>query len=146
MISSGGALLAPGVSKVRPRLLGFRLAGVIGLTKEGDARDVEGSILPVGNGRLAVDEDPRPELREVFTARPFRLRPFLGGGCFWSSKNWLRSSEDRGRCVPIAKLDGGGDSGDDPGDGSVALESSTVEMVVVGEESVESGVDRSLIV
>lgn len=30
---------------------------------------------------------------------------------------------------------GGGDSGDEPGDGSVALESSTVEMVVVGEES-----------
>lgn len=34
-----------------------------------------------------------------------------------------------------------GDSGDDPGDISVALESSTVEAVVVGEESDESDAD-----
>lgn len=32
---------------------------------------------------------------------------------------------------------GGGDSGDEPGEGSVALESSTVEQVVVGDESVD---------
>lgn len=32
---------------------------------------------------------------------------------------------------------GGGDSGEDPGEGSVALESSTVEQVVVGDESVD---------
>lgn len=34
-----------------------------------------------------------------------------------------------------------GDSGDDPGDISVALESSTVEAVVVGEEFAESDAD-----
>lgn len=43
----------------------------------------------------------------------------------------------RGRSIPAVNVDGGGDSGDDPGDGSVALESSTVEAVVVGEESFE---------
>lgn len=32
---------------------------------------------------------------------------------------------------------GGGDSGDEPGEVSVALESSTVEMVVVGDDSEE---------
>jgi hypothetical protein len=37
--------------------------------------------------------------------------------------------------MPTAKVVAGGDSGDEPGDGSVALESSTVEMVVVGDES-----------
>ena len=36
-----------------------------------------------------------------------------------------------------ANVDGGGDSGDDPGDGSVALESSTVEAVFVGDEVLE---------
>jgi len=34
-----------------------------------------------------------------------------------------------------------GDSGDDPGDISVALDSSTVEAVVVGDEFVESEAD-----
>ena len=42
--------------------------------------------------------------------------------------------------MPVTKVDGGGDSGDDPGEGSVALESSTVEAVVVGDESLESKV------
>lgn len=42
--------------------------------------------------------------------------------------------------MPPTKVAGGGDSGDDPGDGSVALESSTVEIVVVGEESLEADV------
>lgn len=45
----------------------------------------------------------------------------------------------------VPNLDAGGfaigDSGDDPGDGSVALLSSTVEAVVVGELSFESDVD-----
>lgn len=39
--------------------------------------------------------------------------------------------------MPVLKEFGGGDSGEDPGEGSVALESSTVEQVVVGEESLE---------
>ena len=40
-----------------------------------------------------------------------------------------------------AKDVGGGDSGEEPGDGSVALESSTVDMVVVGEDSFDSLVE-----
>ena len=39
--------------------------------------------------------------------------------------------------MPVVKLRGGGDSGEEPGEGSVALESSTVEQVVVGDESVD---------
>ena len=39
--------------------------------------------------------------------------------------------------MPVLNEVGGGDSGDEPGEGSVALESSTVEKVVVGEESFE---------
>lgn len=43
------------------------------------------------------------------------------------------------------KEDGGGDSGEEPGEGSVALESSTVDIVVVGEEVLDPLVE-SLIV
>jgi len=43
----------------------------------------------------------------------------------------------RGRSLLAAKPVGGGDSGEDPGDVSVALESSTVDTVVVGEESLD---------
>ena len=39
--------------------------------------------------------------------------------------------------MPTANVVGGGDSGEDPGDGSVALESSTVDTVVVGDESLD---------
>lgn len=39
--------------------------------------------------------------------------------------------------MPVLNEFGGGDSGEEPGEGSVALESSTVEHVVVGEESFE---------
>ena len=46
--------------------------------------------------------------------------------------------------MPPANEAGGGDSGDEPGDGSVALESSTVDMVVVGEESFDPTADESL--
>ena len=35
--------------------------------------------------------------------------------------------------MPIAKEAGGGDSGEEPGEGSVALESSTVDAVVAEE-------------
>lgn len=36
----------------------------------------------------------------------------------------------------------GGDSGEEPGEGSVALESSSVEQVVVGEDSVDPKADE----
>jgi hypothetical protein len=39
--------------------------------------------------------------------------------------------------MPTANVVGGGDSGEEPGEGSVALESSTVDIVVVGDESFE---------
>ena len=130
----------PGVKSVKPKLLGFRLGGDGGLTNPGDASEGTSStssdiVEGCGIGRLVV-EAALPGWRAVLTARFFRLRPFFGGGCFCSSKNGeLRSSDVRGRSMPTAKVVGGGDSGDEPGDGSVALESSTVEAVVVGEES-----------
>lgn len=139
-ISCGGDLLIPGVNSVRPRLLGFRLGGEGGFTKAGDAKDFPSSgSAGVGCG---CDWSGRLELetalgcRAVLTAKFFRLRPFFDGGCFCNSKNGaLVSSEVRGLSMLAAKVEGGGDSGDDPGDGSVALESSTVEAVVVGDES-----------
>ena len=137
LISCGGALLLPGVKRVRPRLLGFRFAGVGGLTKDGEAIDCISAALFAGRGKLVVEAAARVCGRVVLTARPFKFRPFFGGGCFCSSKNGLLSSDVRGRKKPTAKVVGGGDSGDEPGDGSVALESSTVEIVVVGEESVD---------
>jgi hypothetical protein len=64
----------------------------------------------------------------VFTAKFLRFRPFFGMGCFCISKNVPRvSSAVRGRIMAALNEVGGGDSGDDPGEGSVALESSTTE-------------------
>jgi len=84
----------------------------------------------------------RPGCLFVTTARFLRFRPFLGGGCFCSSKNGrVLSLAVLGRSIPTANVVGGGDSGDEPGEGSVALESSTVEMVVVGDESFEAAVE-----
>lgn len=85
--------------------------------------------------------------RDVLTAKFFRFRPLReGGGCFCSSKNGDRESSDvRGRSIPVVNVEGGGDSGDDPGDGSVALESSTVEAVVVGDDSLDPDVAVQLL-
>lgn len=146
LISWGGALvLPPGVSNVRPRLLGFLFGGVGGFTKVGEPTIAKFSCMPVGSGRgRLVVEEARPGVRVVLTARFFRFRPFFGGSCFCNSKNGLLSSEVRGRSIPTVNVDGGGDSGEDPGDGSVALESSTREIVVVGEESLDVVADESL--
>lgn len=136
LICCGRGFVDAGVSIVRPKLLGFRLGGEGGLTKEGDMRLGPGSTFCV-RGRLVVD-DARPGVREVFTARFLRLRPFFGGAAFWSSKNGaVCSCAVRGRNMPALNEFGGGDSGEEPGEGSVALESSTVEQVVVGDESFE---------
>lgn len=130
-------MLPPGVNSVRPRLLGFRRGGVGGLTNAGDSIVVAVASVCICNGRLAVDA-ALEEFLDVTTARFFRLRPFLGGGCFCSSKNGAtRSSAVRGRSMPTVNVVGGGDSGDEPGEGSVALESSTVDIVVVGDDSFE---------
>lgn len=130
--SCGGALLLPGVKSVRPRLLGFRFTGVGGLTKDGETAEVSS----LGIGKLVVDA-ARFGCREVFTARFFRFLPFFSGGCFCSSKNGLLSSDVRERNMPTANVVGGGDSGEESGDCSVALESSTVEIVVVGDDSID---------
>lgn len=145
-ISCGTALLVAGVSRVRPRLLGLRFGGEGGFTKAGDAIDgmVSAWIGWSGRGRLVVDA-ARPVCREVSTAKFFRFRPFRAGGCFCSSKNApLASSDVRGRNMVPSNVAGGGDSGEDPGDGSVALESSTVDTVVVGDESFDPDVIESL--
>lgn len=133
-------MVPPGVRIVKPKLLGFLRDGVGGLTNDGE-NIVVVSRISVRIGRLVVEIEALFAVavcRVVFTARPFRLRPFLGGGCFCNSKNGVVwSFAVRGRSIPIANVDGGGDSGEEPGDGSVALESSTVDIVVVGDESLE---------
>jgi hypothetical protein len=69
-----------------------------------------------------------PGLPLVLTAKFLRFRPFFGIGCFCISKKVPRaSSAVRGRIMPTLNEVGGGDSGDEPGEGSVALESSTTE-------------------
>jgi hypothetical protein len=47
--------------------------------------------------------------------------------------------------MPVLNEFGGGDSGEEPGEGSVALESSTVEQVVVGEESFEVALESLIL-
>lgn len=132
----GGALVFAGVVMERPRLLGFRFGGDGGLTKDGEAAPCSSGVEAMG--KLVVD-DALPGCRDVFTAKFLRFRPFFRGAGFCSSKKGaeLGSSVVRGRSIPAVKVFGGGDSGEEPGDGSVALESSTVEIVVVGEESLE---------
>ena len=47
--------------------------------------------------------------------------------------------------MPVLNEFGGGDSGEEPGEGSVALESSMVEQVVVGEESFEVALESLIL-
>lgn len=84
LISCGGGLLPPGVRIVRPRLLGFRRGGVGGFTKAGDSIVAFSSEGP-WRGKLVVDVALAIFLA-VLTARFFKFRPFLAGGCFCSSK------------------------------------------------------------
>jgi len=92
------------------------------------------------------------ELPVVFTARFFRFRGFLPGvKGLCSSKNEadcefvLMSSDVRGRAgstiIDTSWVFAVGDSGEEPGDISVTLESSFVEAVVVGDEPAESEAD-----
>lgn len=74
--------------------------------------------------------------------RFLRLRAFLGASSFVEG---TESSEDRGRAYMSARVRsvgrGGmevGDSGDELGDGSTMMGESKVELVVVGDESVDS--------
>ena len=146
LICCGAACIVAGVRIVKPRLLGFRLGGEGGFTKDGDMMLGSGSVACVcASGRLVV-EDARPGVRVVFTARFFKLRPFFGGAAFWSPKKGaVCSCEVRGRNMPVLNEFGGGDSGEEPGEGSVALESSMVEQVVVGEESFDVALESLIL-
>lgn len=79
MTSRMGLLSSPGVWIVKPRLLGFLLGGVGGLTKEGEfgADDV---VSFFASGKDAV-EAARPVFNklDVFTARFLRFLGFLAG-------------------------------------------------------------------
>lgn len=92
----------------------------------------------------------------MLTARFFRFRGLLPGvvgrlasedmvdGCKLDSlsevfaREWF-AGNDEGKGLDM------GDSGDDPGDISVALESSTVDTVVVGEEFAEPDADVDIL-
>ena len=86
----------------------------------------------------------------MFTARFLRLRGFFGGvaGLCWSAKKGcggeslllspLGDAVDESAMCNDGETFPDGDSGDGPGEGSVTEEESTVETVVVGEESEES--------
>lgn len=79
MTNRMGLLSVPGVWMVKPRLLGFLLGGVGGLTKEGElgTGDVD-SFFTSGKD---AEEAARPAFNklDVFTARFFRFLGFLAG-------------------------------------------------------------------
>lgn len=149
-IESVGSGPLPPVCSVKARLLGLRLGGVGGFTKEGDdgADDDGGGFC---TGRAAVFA-VRPRLREeeVLTAKFFRLRGFFAGVVGrWSSKNC--PSEEPALALSLTVFLGrksgendegdafaAGEAGEGPGEGSVSEDPSIVEMVVVGDESVDS--------
>ena len=136
------------------RFVGLRLGGVGGFTNDGEvgAEEVEGPGFGAATGKAAVLAGRvKPKELEVLTAKPFKLRGFFAGvvgRC--NSKNWGSCEPDLAFSLATAALDRrsgtqddcgvleAGDAGDGPGDGSVMEEPSIVEMVVVGEESVES--------
>ena len=122
----------------RLRVLGFFLGfGSGGLTK--------------AMGDAGADTWTSGSSEPSFSARPFALRGFRGKGevmgrskesrrmglsdMVRSSREWipkpLEEKEERGRMMT-------GDSGEELGDGSVRADESAVDMVVVGEESVDS--------
>jgi hypothetical protein len=136
--SEGRAFPAKFDDVCRLRVLGFFLGfGSGGLTKAiGDA-----------GAETWTSGSSEPS----FSARPFALRGFRGEGevmgrskesrrmglsdMVRSSREWipkpLEEKEERGRMMT-------GDSGEELGDGSVSADESAVDIVVVGEESVDS--------
>jgi len=153
-IVGGRLLFIPGVMIVSDRLLG-RLRGEFGggFVKADLIAAVAGSLSAgLIRGTAVLTERAVFELPVVFTARFFRLRGFLPGvEGLCRSKNGadcefvLISSNVRGRggstTMDISCGFAIGDSGEEPGDISVTLESSFVEAVVVGEEPAESEAD-----
>jgi hypothetical protein len=149
-----GKMLFAGVWRVRARALGLRLGGVGGLTKDGDTgADVTVSLFPRARDGNAVDEAGRPSdnALEVLTARFFKFLGFFAGviGRCNSKKGVCDASAE----VPPMLLDRksgtndegdafvAGDSGEGPGEGSVIDAESKVDIVVVGDESLDSEAD-----
>lgn len=145
----------PGVEMVSPSLLGFRFGGLGGTMNEGDAGAEIGcedstteavemaSLGSCAPGLVVVDMfKERFFMFRIFLpgdsgrVRPGRGRSEPGGDSIpLFSGNWLVNLKDlkdvRG-AIETA------DSGDELGEGSVTDEESSVEIVVVGDESVDS--------
>lgn len=158
----GGTTLAPearltpffaGVTMVSERLLGRRLGGLGGRLKEGfavrmGASSGADSLFSMAMGNAVAAPRGLPRLPVVLTARFLRFRARLPGVNVrvFSSKNedddccgvLLISSAVCGRRTEVFAI---GDSGDDPGDISVTLESSANDNVVVGDDPVDSEAD-----
>jgi hypothetical protein len=150
-------LVLAGVLMVRPMLASFRLGGVGGLTKDGD-EGAEVRSVTTGGGANGADIMARPRLYAlvVLTARFFRLRGFFaeGLGRCMSKKGAVVGSVivrsgglKREASMTYVRGDAllAGDSGDGPGDGSVMDEPSSVETVVVGDESEDSEADVEML-
>ena len=148
-----------GVVIQSPRLLGFLFGAMTGITNEGEAGaekawfgndEIFSVVASLGNDETKVGLFAPEVLTERFLVlRGFlfgeseRLNPSrLGDGVEGRLGRYMVSSsvtgvftlEERGDALGSREL---GDSGEELGDGSVR-EESTVDMVVVGEESVDS--------
>ena len=145
----------PGVEIVSPSLLGFLVGGLGGTINEGDA----GAEIGCDDSTAEAVETPSlgscaPDLVDVdmFKERFFMFRTFLPGDSGRVRPGRGRSEPGGDSIPPFSgdwpvdrkdrKDERGGietaDSGDELGEGSVTDEESNVEMVVVGEESVDS--------
>lgn len=142
-----------------PRLLGFRFGAMTGITNEGEAGADKAwpcEVLDVSKLARRGSEEPMDGrfAPKVFTDRFFVFRGFLfgeserlnpgrlGDGLEGKlDRNMLSSSELGVATLEELREDIGsrevGESGDELGDDSVSVES-TVDMVVVGEDSVDS--------
>lgn len=141
--------LLPGVEMVRLRFEGRLLGGVGGLMKDGDA-GAEGffSFLSTTSVEAFWAVRRFPSEEEVLMPRFFKFRGFLAGvvGLASSKKVFVLGSCDglsvlrdrKSATKEVEAVFATGDSGDCPGDGSVTVEESMVEMVVVGELSEEA--------
>ena len=143
------------VSIVSPRLLGRFLGGLGGTINDGEGGAENGRPVVVANG---LDSGSRGSCgtwrldAEVFTERFLVLRIFLFGESarlrFETLAKGFESCSPPSIDVTPAFVDLNdergdneiGDSGEELGDGSV-MEESNVEIVVVGEDSIDSKVD-----
>lgn len=146
----------PGVEIVSPSLLGFRFGGGFGGTmNEGDAgADIGCEDSTTEAVEMASVGSCAPGLADadIFNERFFMFRTFLPGDSGRARPGRVRTEPSGGSIPPFSadwplvlkdRKDVSGvietaDSGDELGDGSVTDEESRVEIVVVGDESVDS--------